>query len=189
MDNMSVQPYTVDTESGEVFMGDEGLVPFSSPIMASILSGRTPQFLRVLIEKYPDDMESVEYEYSQFTGHDPISLKAQLQKTGPFEANVLGCAIVPHEPFEGMDGEHHEGYWQTLILTDKVDADTGQSVIFSTSSPGIAKHMSLANAGKGWYLWKKPTRYRFSAGAKNGAHFMENLDRKKPTVRGQEHKA
>lgn len=181
----------IDAATGEVmqFEDDEqGLVPFSSPIMSALMSGNVPAYMQALLNKHADNPEEAEVEYSMFAGVEPVSLKEQLGKTGPFEVNVLGCAILPHDAYTGMDGEQHEGYWQCLILTDKKDPDTQKNVVFSSSSAILAKHVAFACISRGWYLWKKPVKYRFSASSKKGAHLMENVERKLPSVRVNEHK-
>lgn len=192
--NYSLTRYSdqpVNPMTGEVgpFDDDEnGVMPFSSPIMAAIMSGKVPGFMQVLLDKHVSDPENAELEYSMFAGVEPISLKEQLGKTGPFEVNVLGCAILPHDAYTGMDGEQHEGYWQALIMTDKIDQDTKKNVVYSSSSPGLAKHVAFACLHNGWYMWKKPVKYRLSATSKKGAHLMENIERKLPSVRVNEHK-
>lgn len=167
---------------------ENGIVPFSSPIMSAIMAGQVPGFMKVLLDKHAENPELAEAEYSMFAGVEAVSLKEQLSKTGPFEVNILGCAILPHDAYTGMDGEQHEGYWQSLILTDKIDPDTHKNVVFSSSSAGLAKHIAFANLANGWYLWKRPVKYRLSASSKKGAHLMENLDRSLPQLRIKEHK-
>lgn len=176
---------TIDQETGEdltynsqPFNEDENdLVPFSSPIMKSILSGNLPDYMRVLVDKHIDDPEMADVEYSMFAGVDAVNLKDYLAKVGPFEVNVKGCAILPHDAYVGMDGEMHDGYWQTFILTDKKDQDTGKDMVFVSSSPSLARHVAFACHQRGWYLWSKPIKHRISASAKKGAHLMENLER------------
>lgn len=188
---MQLQKYNngqvYDANTGAMVEDEMAPVPFASPLVAAIMSGKTPPHLQVLFDKYPEDPDMAEAEYSEFAGVPTVNLKDKLEKAGPFEANVLGMAILPHDAFVGMDGEEHEGYWRLFVLTDIKDPDTQQNTVIVTSGTNIIQHGALAIKARGWYKWSEPVRYRFSAGSKS-AHFMNRVDRKPGSVRVSEHK-
>lgn len=169
----------IDTVTGEVMEGD--ITPFQSPLLQALMSNQTPVYLQALIAKYPDDPEKVEEEYSQFAGVNPVNLKDKLENGGPFEADVLGMTLLPHDEYVGMDGNTHEGYWRIFILTTDKDSN-GQHVVYTSSGGSLMQHAILAIKSRGWYMWKQPVRYRFSSG-KKGAHFMNRVDRPNSTNR------
>lgn len=179
--------YVADTSTGEVIgravepaykFEDEFGQMIDSPIMRAIMSGQVPFFMANLINKYPDNLEQVEYEYSMFTGVVPLPFDDFINS----EVTVLGCAFIPHDPFVGFDdGERHEGYVRAFILIDEKD-DKGNNKVLVSSGVNVMPAMAMAMAAKGWYLWKKPTRYRISRGGTRKAFYIKCVDRPTPSA-------
>ena len=181
--------YTVETETGEVIdspstslagyqFEDEFGQMIDSPVMKAIMSGRVPFFMANLIAKHKDNLPMVEYEYSLFTGVVPVTFDDYVNR----EINVLGCAFIPHDPFVGYsDGERHEGYVRAFILIDEKDKD-GNFKVLVNSGTNVMPSMAMAMAAKGWYLWKKPTKYRITQGGKRKAYYINCVDRPEPSA-------
>lgn len=177
---------TIDMTTGEVYLPDEeeGEVALDDPIMRSLVSGKVPLHIQELINKHPDDPEAAEMEYNLFAGVEPESFDAYINR----EVNILGATFLPHPPFLGKDGEHHDGYWKVYLLTDEKDRN-GHNIVLAVSGVNVNQHMVMAIKARGWYLWEKPVRYLITKGSKSGAYFLRNVEKQKPAQRASEHKA